>query len=176
MKSFLAAFVTLFLIVSTVPIIQEQQAILNDDLPFGNAGRFYIPSVDISVRLYSVASHHDGENAQKYTDWHDSAAYCASFDGGCGYIADHWNQGFLDIRDCEIGCRAYIETENGIQAYKCVKNTLGHNRQTYLETNEGESLAQIDWADICCYTCRNGWEDIYMVFFKKIADETFDFE
>ena len=147
--------------------IQEAYEIVQDNKPLGGVGRLYIPSVGVSVRLYKVNSHNDGERAQKYTDWKDSAAYCSSFDGGCGYIADHWNQGFLVIKDCKVGCYAYIKTQENIFLYRCVKNTFGYNKEKYLCTTEYETLAEIDWADICCYTCNGNWQNIYMIFFKK---------
>lgn len=148
--------------------LKDIQIIQNDVKELGDVGRLYIPSINISVRLYAVKSHNDGERAQKYTDWSDSAAYCSSFDGGCGYIADHYNQGFISIINCQINCLAYIKTRENIFVYRCVKITEGYNMEKYLCTKEGESLKNINWADICCYTCNGNWKNIYMVFFKHL--------
>lgn len=146
----------------------ELTEIIQDENSLGNMGRFYIPSQDISIRIFSVKDHGDGDAAQNYVDYRDCGAYCISFDSGCGYIADHWNQGFINIKDCEVGCYAYIKTEDEIKIYKCVKNTTGYNKENYIITSEGETLKTIDWADICCFTCNGNWKYIYMVFFKEI--------
>lgn len=60
-------------------------------------GRFYIPSVDTNVALYTTVN--GDHRSQDIVDAKDSAAYRISHHDGCGFIADHWNQGFIAIKD-----------------------------------------------------------------------------
>ena len=131
----------------------------------GAYGRLYIPSVGISVQLYETVN--GDHKAQGYVDAWDSAAYRISHKGGCGFIADHYNQGFIDIKNCEVGCFCYIISENGVEVFKCVKTTNGRNDGSNLYTADGEKLSDIDYADFACYTCDGNWQNVYMVFFKR---------
>lgn len=167
-KFFIILFLLLYIPTAYAIPLQEIKEVVSNDYSLGNEGRLFIPSQGVTIKLYSVKSHGDGNNAKYYVDNSDSGAYCLSFDGGCGYIADHWNQGFINIKNCQIGDYAYIKTENELRCFQCVKNTNGYNRETYLITEDGETLKNIDWADFCCYTCNGYWENVFMVFFKEI--------
>lgn len=134
----------------------------------GDSGRLYIPSVDVSVALYD--SHVGGSYVQWIVDNWDSAAWCESFKGGCGYIADHWNQGFINIKECNTGDFAYIKTRDDVRIFECIANTNGYNIEDSIVTYEGEDLRDIDWADFCCYTCNGNWRNIIMVFFKEVEE------
>lgn len=129
-------------------------------------GRLYIPSVDINVQLYETVN--GDHKAQDYVDAQDSAAYRISHKGGCGFIADHYNQGFIKIKKCKVGCYCYIISKNDIEIYKCMKVISGRNDGNNLYTADGERLSDIDYADFACYTCDGNWQNVYMVFFKRI--------
>lgn len=145
--------------------ISEKEAILAGTSKMGSYGRFYIPSVKIDVALYLTGQ---GDSAQTIVDRVDSAAYNTSFFGGCGFIADHYNQGFIEIKKCKIGCYAYIKTpDNSLEVYECVDAMSGTNTGDDLLTKDKVSISEVDWADFCCYTCDGNWRNIYMVFFKK---------
>lgn len=157
---------SLYLAILFVCMACAPPSILLDNQPLGDAGRLYIPSVNISVRVYDSPA--TGKVAQQLVDNWDSAAWCKSFKGGCGYIADHWNHAFGALKYCVEGDMAYIKTDAAIEAYQCVKVVVGDNKGKFLITDEGERLEDIQWADFCAYTCKNGWQEIYMAFFKRI--------
>ena len=80
----------------------------------GDYGRLYIPEVGVDVAVYST-SEYNIDCAQAVCDRQDSAAYCANFNGGhISYIADHWNQGFINIKYCQVGTEAFIKRVIGL--------------------------------------------------------------
>lgn len=169
-KKIICLILLIGLFVVNIPITTNSAYILGVGIinlsdTIGDIGRFYIPAVNVNVRVYETAE--VGSYAQQVVDKKDSAAWCLSFYGGCGYIADHWNQGFINIKDCQEGDYAYVLTANSVIAYECVKVTTGYNKSKYLITKDGENLKNIDWADFCCYTCDGNWQNIIMVFFKE---------
>lgn len=148
-------------VIKELPILYE---IKTDQAVLGDLGRLYIPSVYIKVRLFQVKAG-DGR-AQYVTDAIDSAAYNVSYHGVCGFIADHWNQGFIALKKVTFNDKAYIKTNNSIKIYKCVKICYGSNNGKNLTTYNGEEMGLIHWADFCCYTCDRHWTHVYMCFFK----------
>jgi len=169
MKKFLkilCMFIIIFLLIpaSGDTVSDDIYNIKHTAAVMGNAGHFYIPSVDIDVPLYKYTV--DGH--QKVVDAENSAVYCESFNGGCGYIADHAFQGFDKIKNAKIGCYAYIRTENEIKIYQCVEIAYGRNEIYDIATYGEQYLTKIYWADFCCYTCndKNGVE-ITMLFFRE---------
>lgn len=123
-------------------------------------GRLVIPDVGVDVAVIKVFS-------QETTDAQDSAAY---FDwNGAWLIADHWNQGFDAIKQCQPGDICYIVTGDDIEEYKCLRMDYGHNT--------GFDLTENDWSTsvtgqypgkIIMYTCNNGWQNIAFVVWERI--------
>ena len=131
----------------------------------GDAGHFYIPSVELDVPIYYYKEEH-----QAIVDAEYSAIYRKSFNGGCGYIADHASQGFNKIYQCKIGNYAYIRTEKEIRVFKCIDIIYGYNKKYDLLTYARQYVSNIHWADLCCYTCNDEeGVNITMVFFKEIV-------
>lgn len=109
----------------------------------GTAGRLEIPSVGVSVPLYSGMS-------QSIVDAKNSAAY---FTYGCQkVIADHNYQGFSAIRNCKPGTTATIYTSKGQTVYKCVKVTTGKNTGEIVDA-EGNNIYSYNSGGLCMYTC-----------------------
>lgn len=143
---------------------KEMHIIRHDNKKLGSAGHFYIPSVDIEVPIYS-------ELNEEVVDAKNSAVYCESFNEKCrcGFIVDHASQGFNKIKQCKLGCYAYIKTKEEIKVFECIEIAYGKNLNDDLLSIGNQYLTDINWADICCYTC-NDLEgiNIIMIFFKEI--------
>ena len=91
----------------------------------GDSGRLFIPETGIDVALFYAENNLDDE-AQKITDEADSAVFMPWIVDQ-SLIADHWTQGFINIRDCREGTRAYIKKEDCIEVYVCTEVAPGHN-------------------------------------------------
>ena len=146
-------------------IVDEYTVIKNADDPMGDVGRFYIPSVDVSVAVYG-SSVEDYQYAQAVVDRQDSAVmqyYSASMP----YIADHWNQGFINIKDCVQGTKAYLKrTDGSIECYSCTIVTTGHNIETDMVLDDYTSMDYVQ-GDLYCYTCNGCWQNIYIIVFER---------
>ena len=146
----------------------DMHIISNDNVDLGDAGYFYIPSVEIGVSLYYKLRGKD--NFQKIVDAKNSALYLPSCrESGCGYIVDHASQGFDKIKECKLGNYAYIKTEEDIRVFKCIEITYGENLCNDLLTIGHQYLTDVGWAELCCYTCSDSTQvNIIMLFFKEI--------
>ena len=148
--------------------IDQYNAVKNDTAGVYGYGRLYIPSVNVSVSLYETV-YGDGRGQDLVDGW-DSAAYRISHLGGAGFIGDHWNQGFDNIKKCKVGDFCFIKRKNGeILTYRCVKTIDGTSDGDDLYTEDGERLSKIKWADFACYTCNGHWTIVYLVFFKRVG-------
>ncbi|MBO7710105.1 MAG: hypothetical protein J6S83_06530 [Lachnospiraceae bacterium] len=119
----------------------ELLEVMDDQGAAGDYGRLYIPEVGISVAL-NYAENNIDDDAQRITDEWDSAVYMP-WTRRQDMIADHWTQGFLNIRDCREGTRAYIKKEDRILTYVCTESTVGHNMMNYflIETYNDHSFS-----------------------------------
>lgn len=153
----------------TEDLYDAYEKVAEDESPMGNYGRFYIPDRDINVAI----NHYDydsssAETLQAVTDWQDSALF-TYYLGGAPYIADHWNQGFIGIRETREGDVAFLKrTDGSIEVYECTLYDRGHNADGTLYTGEWIPTQDID-CDLYCYTCNEGgWRDISIAFFDRI--------
>lgn len=145
----------------------EYQEIFEDWDSFGDVGRFYIPSVGVDVAVYYVPMGGNSGWAQSVTDAEDSAVM-QNFSASAPYIADHWNQGFLAIKDCQVGDRAYLKHQDGtIEEYECKGVFTGHNLEYDLVLDDGTSLDNVAM-DLYCYTCNGNWQNIYITIFDRV--------
>lgn len=175
--------ILLILILSLIPIssLSEKNDIhaietdlINHTFSENCYGRFYIPSVDINVALYTTVN--GDHRSQDIVDAQDSAAYRISHHGGCGFIADHWNQGFINIKNVEIGDYSYVykRETNDIITYECIYSCYGSNDgdEIYFQYNDEYTCMQkVDWADFVVYTCNGNWTNVYMRFFAQIDND-----
>lgn len=141
-----------------------------DDLSYlnhGDAGRLYIPAVDIAVALYK-ASPYEYEYAQWRTDGEDSAVFYAT---DTDIIGDHNYQSFCDLPDVKIGTEAYIEQEDGsVQYYQCLSCGYGKNLGDVL--CDEEDVPYDKWeCDLAIYTCSSEADDIFISKWNKIVEE-----
>lgn len=140
-----------------------------DTKPCGDVGRLYIPSrgVDVAVNFRDYFSY-SFDTMQNVVDDTDSALM-TNYRGGYPYIADHDYQGFVGIRDCQIGDMAYIRRPDGsIDMYECFLSCDGTNSETDLCAYDGRNASSIP-CDFYAYTCCEGsWRNIRMAYFRKI--------
>ena len=124
----------LFLTGMTVPsaadetedlIFTELLEVQEDQGRLGDYGRLIIPEVGVNVALFYADDNLDNQ-AQVLTDAQDSAVFMPWVDDQY-MIADHWTQGFINIKDCREGTRAYIKKEDCIEMYVCTEMTTGNN-------------------------------------------------
>lgn len=106
-------------------IFSELLEVENDTGRLGDYGRLIIPEVGVNVAVFYTEDNFDNE-AQVITDAWDSAVYMP-WVGDQAMIADHWTQGFINIKDCREGTRAYIKREDSIEMYVCTEMATGNN-------------------------------------------------
>ena len=121
-------------------------------------GRFYVPSVNISVGLYRGT-------AQYITDNFDSANIF--YHDGSEVIADHNNQEFSKLYGVTVGTTAYIETVSGeIINMQCTEAFNGHSSGHSLYDGEGYYVFGV--SDYLTYTCLDSWQNVYICLWEKI--------
>lgn len=135
----------------------------------GMVGRLVIPSVGISVALYT-----DGEGAtekeklQNICDREDAAAF---FCDGFGYlIADHNNQAFQILDRVKQGDRAFILRGHSILSLECDLRMDAHNYGQGIVDTEGNYVSAL--SDYVCYTCQDNWNNVSVAGFR-IVDEDY---
>lgn len=133
----------------------------------GDVGRLMIPSVGVDVAVY-YADETQGDYAQAIVDRQDSAVYTI-WHGGIPYIADHWSQGFINIKDCKIGTKAYLKRPGSIDVFECVEVTTGHNLETDMITEDGIYIENKQGCDLCMFTCNGCWQNVWLVFFRTVS-------
>ena len=130
----------------------------------GAVGRWVIPSVGVDVACFSyVLGVDDGDYGQAIGDAPDSAAYSAY--GSQYLIADHNYQGFSAIAYCSVGTKAYMDVGTSRTEYVCTGIEYGHNMSTSITDEDGNDIAYNNSGGITLYTCRNGWQNIVIVYF-----------
>lgn len=130
----------------------------------GAVGRWVIPSVGVDVACFSyVLGVDDGDYGQAIGDAPDSAAYSAY--GSQYLIADHNYQGFSAIAYCSVGTKAYMDVGTSRTEYVCTGIEYGHNTSTTITDDEYNDIAYDNSGGITLYTCKNGWQNIVIVYF-----------
>lgn len=125
-------------------------------------GTLSIPDVGIEVDIFDT-------NSQKVVDKKNSAAIFA-YSNTC-LIADHWNQGFISIKDCKEGTKAFIKTEGNTFEFICTSVTQGHNTGKKLtDNNYTEYESDFNVNGITCYTCNGNWKNVWIVTFTPIVN------
>ena len=125
-----------------------------------HVGRFYIPTVSIDVAIYDSWK-------QGVCDKKDSACFFQY--GAQRVIADHWNQGFDNIKQCKVGDAACIINGEKIERFICYAKFSGHNTDDgTLTDSEYKDIWDMNKDGITCYTCNGNWRNIVIVMFKKI--------
>lgn len=110
---------------------------------------------------YSVAlfesDQYAGPNAQALVDAEDSAAWFVWYGSKSPVIADHCNQGFDIIKECQKGDTCYIVNGNDYQKYICLDvDKNGINEEDDLFLSSGYSfMRENDPGYLYMYTCNN---------------------
>ena len=163
------------------PISEEVLALLDENeeiwvekhLRYYMVGRLIIPNADINVALFI---HGDGDDAaqvrQNVCDAEDSAILYS--DGVGNIIADHNNQGFINLPLVKEGDRAYILAGDCILTLECDLVTDGIN------TGEGITDTENNWVsaeeDFTLYTCGEDWVNVKIAGFKEVDEDFFEME
>ena len=163
------------------PISEEVLALLDENeeiwiekhLRHYMVGRLIIPSADINVAVFI---HGEGEDAaqirQNVCDAEDSAILYS--DGVGNIIADHNNQGFINLPLVELGDKAYIVAGDCIISLECDLVTDGIN------TGEGITDTENNWVsaeeDFTFYTCGEDWVNVKIAGFKEVDEDFFEME
>ena len=129
----------------------------------GTAGLLTIPSVGVSVPLYSTTNCKD---YQKVVDAENSALYTTFM--GKKMIADHAHQGFSKMKNSKVGTVAYIQKGNTKQTLVCTaKYTNGVNKGNGIMI--GNTYAdQMKDGDLFMYTCNDSEGISVTVTFWKV--------
>ena len=124
-------------------------------------GRWIIQSRGIDVACY----------LSWFQDVVDAEDAAALFQLGDQFIiADHSNQDFIKLGQCQPGDLACLETEDGIAIYVCTAVVQGHNEGESISDDAGNSIEYgFNTGGITCYTCKNGWEIINIVRFSPVT-------
>lgn len=152
---------------------ENEQVWIEKHLRYYMVGRLIIPSADINVAVFI---HGDGKDAaeirQNVCDAEDSAILYNDSVGNV--IADHNNQGFINLPQVKLGDRAYIVAGDVIVTLECDLVTDGIN------TGEGITDLENRWVsaeeDYTLYTCGEDWVNIKIAGFKEVDEDHFDME
>ena len=145
-------------------IADDLRIVKEDTSPLGDAGRLYVPSLDLSVALYEIPE--DGSGAQHVTDAVDSAAYLCNY-GPQAVVADHSHQGFNAIKNSTEETMAYIKTVNAIKMYTFMsKDQNSRNDDEIVWDSNGNSIYDYPGNGITCYTCNQDWRHVTTVRFQ----------
>lgn len=130
-----------------------------EDAPY--FGRWIIQSRGIDVACYLNIS-------QEVVDTEDAAAF---FQFGDQYvIADHSDQDFRWLDSCQPGDLGCLETEDGIAIYVCTAVFRGHNLESGIIDESGNSIEYgRNTGGITCYTCNGNWQNIHVVLFSPVT-------
>ena len=121
---------------------------------WGFSGKLVIDAVDVKVNTYSSM-------AQSVCDRVNSACYFNY--NGVYVVADHWNQGFENIKRCSVGDIAAL----GDKTYQCINVFYGHNTGHSLTDNDYKDISTYE-GDLFMYTCNDGWQNIAIVVWEQI--------
>ena len=138
----------------------------------GDMGRLVIPSLDVNVALYCGTESDGtvGDYAQRLANAQDSAAVILG--PGNLIIADHWNQGFDNIKRAIIGeTLAYIVYGDGsYSTYRCVGvDSNGINDGQTVWTSSGIDIYYGYYEYLTTYTCNENWQHVTIVSWEEIG-------
>lgn len=125
----------------------------------GMIGRFIVPSADIDVAVFDSMS-------QSVCDAEDSAAMFSY--GSAALVADHNDQDFATLKDCDVECYAYLVTADGTQTYICTDVFTGHNTGDELTDEDYNDITYDNPGGLICYTCMENWAHVWIVFFATL--------
>lgn len=125
---------------------------------YGDEGRFYVPSLGISVALYN-----------SYEQW-----VCDNWDSACYFnyysmeiIADHNYQGFSALNGSYIGMYAYIEYADGSRRdLTCTYISTGYNDGSLHDSDYQMFGRDVVPCQVLCYTCLSDCYNILCVGFN----------
>lgn len=136
-------------------------------------GRLIIPDADINVAVFI---HGEGADAaeirQNVCDGEDSAILYS--DGVGNIIADHNNQGFINLPNVRLGDRAYIVAGDCIITLECDLVTDGINTGNGITDTEGNWVSANE--DFTFYTCGEDWVNVKIAGFKELEQNYFELE
>ena len=136
-------------------------------------GRLIIPDADINVAVFI---HGEGADAaeirQNVCDNEDSAILYS--DGVGNIIADHNNQGFINLPNVRLGDRAYIVAGDCIITLECDLVTDGINTGNGITDTEGNWVSADE--DFTFYTCGEDWVNVKIAGFKELEQNYFELE
>ena len=136
-------------------------------------GRLIIPEADINVAVFIHGYGADAaEIRQNVCDAEDSAILYS--DGVGNIIADHNNQGFINLPDVRLGDRAYIVAGDCIITLECDLVTDGINTGNGITDTEGKWISADE--DFTFYTCGEDWINVKIAGFKEIEQNYFELE
>lgn len=136
-------------------------------------GRLIIPEADIDVALFIHGLGKDAaEIRQNVCDAEDSAILYS--DGVGNIIADHNNQGFINLPNVKLGDRAYILAGDCIVTLECDLVTDGINTGEGVTDTEGKWISADE--DFTLYTCGEDWVNVKIAGFKEVEEVRFDIE
>lgn len=132
----------------------------------GDCGRLVIPDKNINVALYRG---YNTDDSQAIVNAQDSACIIDWY-SGIDIIADHWNQGFDNIKSCTPDeTYAYIGHGDTVTTYICTNRFTGHNTESDLTDDNYNSITTQNQGGITLYTCNNNWRNITIVYFQPIS-------
>ncbi len=146
---------------------------LEKHLRYYMVGRLIIPEADINVAVFI---HGPGYNAaevrQNVCDAQDSAILYN--DGVGNVIADHNNQGFINLPQVELGDKAYIVAGDVIVTLECDLVCDGINTGDGITDTEGNWVTAEE--DYVFYTCGEDWVNVKIAGFKEVDEDFFEQE
>lgn len=127
-----------------------EKQILEDTLPLGSAGRLYLPSLGLSIRLNEcVFSLVNGSSYQQNVSFSDTGAI-----GQCGgekVVEDLLSQGFGSIANLATGDTVYIKTpQNTVDWYSCVNGGAGTFSDQFYFGGHPLSVLNNGGIALCC--------------------------
>ena len=136
-------------------------------------GRLIIPDADINVAVFIHGYGADAaEIRQNVCDAEDSAILYS--DGLGNIIADHNNQGFINLPNVKLGDRAYIVAGDCIITLECDLVTDGINTGNGITDTEGNWVSANE--EFTFYTCGEDWVNVKIAGFKELEQNYFDLE
>ena len=164
---------------SPKPISEDVKALLDENeeiwvekhlRPY-MVGRLIIPAANINVAVFI---HGEGADAaeirQNVCDAEDSAILYS--DGVGNIIADHNNQGFINLPQVKLGDKAYIVAGDCIITLECDLVTDGINTGNGITDKNGKWVSADE--DFMFYTCGEDWINVKIAGFKEVSEDLFE--
>lgn len=152
---------------------ENEQIWIEKHLRSWMVGRLIIPEADINVAMFI---HGEGSTAaevrQNVCDGEDSAILYN--DGVGNVVADHNNQGFVNLPKVEVGDKAYIVAGDVIVTLECDLVCDGTNTGEGILDDKGRWVTAEE--DYVFYTCGEDWVNIKIAGFKEVDEDFFQVE